>query len=211
MKIVFTGIQLGIVLAFLIGPVFFTILQTSLERGFQKGALVALGVSISDTLYVLLCYFGLVRYLNLTNPDVRMYMAYAGGCTLMVFGIYYLFIKSRRPLNREEHLSKERKKYRYILKGFIINGLSPLVLIFWLSTISIASLDFGYDKGIEFFLFFMAVLITVLVTDLLKAYLAHKLGTLITPRSIMITNVVLGIVMIVFGLRLILQSKTLVI
>ncbi|MEJ0033034.1 MAG: LysE family transporter [Bacteroidota bacterium] len=52
------GIQFGIVLAFLAGPVFFTIVQTSAERGFSKGVLVALGVSISDAFYVVVCYLG---------------------------------------------------------------------------------------------------------------------------------------------------------
>ena len=94
------------------------------------------------------------------------------------------------------------------MKGFIINGLSPMVLIFWIGTISIASLDFGYTKGLEFFLFFAAVLMTVLATDLLKAYLADKLRKLVTPRSIMVMNIILGIVMIGFGARLIWLSQT---
>jgi threonine/homoserine/homoserine lactone efflux protein len=48
MEIVINGIVSGIVLAFLIGPVFFTIIQTSIERGFTSGVLVAVGVSFSD-------------------------------------------------------------------------------------------------------------------------------------------------------------------
>ena len=39
----------------------------------------------------------------------------------------------------------------YFAGGFIINGMSPMVLIFWIGAISIASLDFGYTKGFEFF------------------------------------------------------------
>ena len=64
MSIVLKGIQLGFLLAFLVGPVFFTIIQTSVERGFWNGALVAVGVSLSDTLYVTICYFGLLQFLN---------------------------------------------------------------------------------------------------------------------------------------------------
>ena len=40
--ILFNGLKFGIVLAFLIGPVFFTIIQASIERGFWVGVLVAL-------------------------------------------------------------------------------------------------------------------------------------------------------------------------
>ena len=64
MDILFNGLKLGIVLALLIGPVFFTIIQTSIERGFINGVLVSLGVSLSDTMYVAICYFGLVQFIN---------------------------------------------------------------------------------------------------------------------------------------------------
>ena len=206
MKIILNGIQLGVVLAFLVGPVFFSIIQTSVEKGFLKGALVALGVSISDILYVVVCYFGLIQFFQ--NPQFRTYMAYVGGTILILFGLYYLLVKSRRSLLADVPVSNERKTYRYIMKGFIINGLSPMVLIFWIGTISVASLNFGYSKGLEFFLFFAAVLVTVLATDLLKAYLADKVRTLVTPKSIMVMNIILGVVMIGFGVRLIWLSQT---
>lgn len=201
MEIVFNGLKLGMVLAFLIGPVFFTIIQTSVERGFRNGVLVSLGVSFSDTMYVAICYYGLVQFIN--DPDFRYYLAYAGGSILILFGIYHLFIKSRRKMTAPIDVASESKMYRYFIKGFIINGMSPMVLIFWIGTISIASLDFGYSKGFEFFIFFSVVLGTVLFTDILKAYLADKLRTLITHRLMVIINIVVGICLIIFGARLI--------
>jgi threonine/homoserine/homoserine lactone efflux protein len=201
MEIVFNGLKLGVVLAFLIGPVFFTIIQTSVERGFRNGILVSLGVSLSDIMYVAICYFGLVKFIN--DPEFRYYLAYVGGVILILFGIYHLFIKSRRKMTAPIDVASEKKMYRYFVKGFIINGMSPMVLIFWIGAISIASLDFGYSKGFEFFVFFSTVLGTVLSTDILKAYLADKLRTLITHRLMVIINVVVGICLIIFGSRLI--------
>ena len=63
MEIVLNGIVSGIVLAFLIGPVFFTIIQTSIERGFWSGVFVAIGVSLSDAFYILVSYFGLTQFM----------------------------------------------------------------------------------------------------------------------------------------------------
>jgi len=203
MEIIFNGLKLGVVLTFLIGPVFFTIIQTSVEKGFRNGVLVSLGVSLSDVLYVAICYFGLVQFIN--DPDFRFYLAYAGGGILVLFGLYHLFIKSRRKMTATLDVASEKKKktYRYFIKGFIINGMSPMVLIFWVGAISIASLDFGYTKGFEFFIFFATVLGTVLSTDILKAFLADKLRTLVTHRFMVIINIVVGICLIIFGVRLI--------
>ena len=203
-EIIFNGVKFGVVLAFLVGPVFFAIIQTSIERGFWNGVLVALGVSVSDTLIVIICYFGVAQFT--TDSTVKSYMAYVGGGILILFGVYYLFIKSRKSKQSDIHTVEERKLYRYIVKGFVLNGFTPTVLLFWLGTISIASLDFGYVKGFEFFLFFGSLLVTVLSTDIVKAYLADKLRTLVTQRLLMIMNILLGIAMIAFGVRLILLS-----
>jgi len=206
MSIVFDGIKFGIVLALLVGPVFFTILQTSVEKGFWKGALVAFGVSASDILCVVICYFGLIQFLQ--EPKFRLYMAYIGGGILILFGLYYLLVKGRKKLETTVQIVEEQGFFRYVIKGFLINGLSPSVIVFWIGTVSVTALDFGYSRGLQFFLFFAAVLVTVLATDILKAYLAGKLGKLITPRVITIMNILLGIGMIVFGVRLIFLTQS---
>jgi len=204
MEIILDGIKFGVVLAFLIGPVFFTIIQASVERGFWHGVMVTLGVSLSDIIYVTICYFGLVQFIN--DPQFRIWMAYVGGGILIVFGLYHLFVKSQTK-NKEQFEQDQKKPiYRYFIKGFIINGLSPSVLMFWVGTISLASIDFGYTKGSQFFIFFSSLLITVLLTDILKAYLAGKLRALVTARFMKIMNIILGIALIFLGVRLLIVN-----
>ncbi len=204
MTIVLKGIQLGFLLAFLVGPVFFTIIQTSVEKGFWNGALVALGVSISDILYVTICYFGLFQFLN--APSSKTNMAYAGGGILVAFGLYHLIVKARRS-KTEFHSAEEKRPLKYILKGFIINGITPMVFIFWIGTISIATIDFGYSTGFEFFVFFTALLITVLGIDIAKAFLADKLRRLVTHKFLVIMNIVVGVCLIAFGIRLLMMAE----
>ncbi|MCU0420010.1 MAG: LysE family translocator [Cyclobacteriaceae bacterium] len=206
MHIVWSGIKLGILLAFLIGPVFFTLIQTSVERGFVKGALVAVGVSLSDAVYVAVCYFGLVQFIN--QPNFREGLAYGGGIILIGFGLYHLLIKSRRGVAAPVQAATASTSWRYMAKGFVINGLSPMVLIFWIGTLSVASIDLGYTRGYEFLIFFVSLLLTVFGTDLLKAYLAGKLSRLITARLLRIMNILVGLCLIAFGIRLVWQADT---
>ncbi len=206
MEIVLNGVKFGVLLAFLIGPVFFTIIQVSVEKGFWRGVMVALGISLSDTIYVTICYFGLIQLIN--DAQFRMGMAYVGGSILILFGLYHLLVKSRKKNNEEYKQDEKKPFYRYFFKGFIINGLSPSVLIFWVGTISLASIDFGYSKGSQFFVFFCSLLSTVLLTDILKAYLAGKLRTLVTARFLKIMNIILGIALAILGIRLIFLAKT---
>lgn len=102
----------------------------------------------------------------------------------------------------------EKGLFRYVIKGFVINGLSPMVPIFWLGVVSIASLDLGYSEGFSYGIFFVSLLATVLLTDIAKAYLANKLRRLVTKRFMTIMNVTLGILLIVFGSRLLMIAQT---
>lgn len=199
--ILFSGVKFGVILAFLIGPVFFTILQTSIERGFWIGVLISLGVSVSDILYVIICFFGLSTFM--ADPRIYVYMGYVGGIILIGFGLYHLLIKSRRKEMGRVTLVEEGQAWRYVAKGFLINVMSPMVPLFWIGAVSIATIDYGYTSDSSFGLFFTAVLITVLLTDIGKAYLAGRLSRLVTSRSLMIMNIILGVILIAFGGRLI--------
>lgn len=201
---VLDGIKFGIVLSLLIGPVFFTILQASIERGFWIGVLVAVGVSLSDILYVIVAYYGLSSVVD--NPAVRIYMGYGGGLILFGFGAYYLLYKSRLNNVSNPGAIREKSLLMYIGKGFLINAMSPMVPLFWIGTVSIATIDLGYSASLPFTLFFSGVLGTVLATDIGKAYLSGKLRDLITHRSLTIMNVVVGLALMVFGGRLIIVT-----
>ena len=204
--IIFNGIKLGIVLALLIGPVFFTIIQASVERGFGKGVLVAIGVSVSDLLYVVICCLGLIRLIE--NDAFHQQMAFIGGGILFLFGIYYLLIKNRRIRDPKAMHVEEKSKWRYFLKGFVINAFSPMVPLFWIGTLTIVTIDFGYNDNSEIIIFYAAVLITVLVTDIIKAWLAGRLRGLITVERMKVLNVVVGIALIIFGVRLLMLGST---
>lgn len=201
MDIIAKGILSGIVLCFLIGPVFFTIIQTSIERGFNSGALVAIGVSLSDACYILLTYLGLSHLME--NSTIKIYLTYLGGVILLLFGIYYLFIKSRKLLYIEYEKVKRKNPLRFIAKGFVINGLSPMVFLFWVGTVSFATTELGYSGAVQAILYFSSIVLTVFCTDLLKAKLADKLRLIMTPRFIRTLNIALGIILVIFGGRMI--------
>jgi threonine/homoserine/homoserine lactone efflux protein len=205
MEIVLKGIFSGLVLAILVGPVFFTLLQTSIERGFKSGVYVAFGIAFSDSLYVALSYLGLSSLFN--SAEFQIYLSYVGGSIILCFGAYYLFIKSRKLVNFNnlEHV-EEKSPFRLMAKGFIINGFNPMVLIFWIGTISIATGQLGYATNGKAITFLASIIVTVLITDIIKAKLADKLRLLLTPRLIKIMNIILGLVMFALGLKLLLGN-----
>jgi threonine/homoserine/homoserine lactone efflux protein len=203
MESILKGVLSGLILSLLIGPVFFTLIQTSIERGFRSGFFVAIGISLSDAFYIAIAYLGMYQ---IFDKDNMKYLAYCGGGVLLLFGLYYIFVKSRRVAHGEE--VKVRSPFRLILKGFIVNGLTPVVLLFWIGTVSVAANEFGYVTPGKAIPYFAAIVVTVFSTDLIKAKLADKLRAALTTVFIKRLNVVLGIGMIFFGAKMIIEAET---
>jgi threonine/homoserine/homoserine lactone efflux protein len=205
MESIVNGILSGCVLALLIGPVFFTLIQTSIEKGFRSGLFVAIGVSTSDAFYIALAYLGVYQIFDKGN--FREYLAYCGGVILLLFGLYYLFIKSKK-LSQANEVVQTRSPFRLIAKGFIINGITPMVLIFWIGTVITATTEFGYNTPGKAIPYFAAIVVTVFTTDLIKAKLADRLRAVLTPQVIQRLNIILGVAMIIFGGRMIIIADT---
>jgi threonine/homoserine/homoserine lactone efflux protein len=198
MGILSNGLFFGLALAFFIGPVFFALIQVSIEKGFKTGAAMAFGIFLSDLTYIVICYLGISRILE--SETLKVAMSLGGGSILLAFGISS-FKKPALEKNQICSQSDHPVLWRYGIKGVMLNGINPFVILFWVAVASIAAVEFNYS-GKQVILFFGTILLTVLATDLIKAYMAHRLGRYITIRNMTILNRVVGIALVAFALRL---------
>ncbi len=195
------GIILGVTVAFIVGPVFFTLLQTSINRGFKAGLQLALGVLLSDLLIIILSYIGLLQLLN--NTYSYIWIGCCGGVLLIIFGLYSVTRKKKLPDTSKIAEVKAHKAgfLTYFIKGFLMNIINPFLLIFWITIVSYhAAQETG--KG-ELIVFFGAALTTIFFTDALKCFVAKKLKRFIAEKTLLWLNRTVGIILIVFGLVLI--------
>ncbi|NVK48671.1 MAG: LysE family translocator [Cyclobacteriaceae bacterium] len=194
------GISMGLLLSVMVGPVFFTLIQNSLEHGFRFAAVLASGILLSDSIYVLITYFG-IRFLA-DATWFEQVLGYVGGGILIAFGISSIVKKQvERPSTGGIHIPQQRKRTAFA-KGFSINGINPFVLLFWISIASLVSLNEDWGPG-SVILYYSGILMTVFSIDILKAYIAKKLARFVTPRLMKGLNKLVGLVMIGFGLRMI--------
>ncbi len=192
------GVLTGFITAFVIGPVFFALIQTSIEKGVRSGILMALGISMSDMLYIALTYFGISQLSE--NAKFRIFMAMTGGVVMLIFGIR-MFTRTVSHIKPGIHLHDPTSVFWKVSKGFVLNGINPFVLLYWIGVVSLVSVHWDYN-GFNALIFFIALLTTILSTDIGKAYLAHRIRTSITPRLMNIINKVVGITFILLGARL---------
>ena len=194
----YKGLLFGLLLSFLMGPVFFALLQTSIEKGFKAGLFMAIGVSLSDSFYMFLTYTS-VSFLS-DNVQVKFALGLFGSLVMIGFGLF-TFLKPVPTKGLRQPHFVSNNYFRKILKGFILNSINPFILIFWLGVAGMITVELHYSFD-QAFLFYAGVISMVLSADITKSYLANKLRDLITPRFMKILNRSVGIGLILFGFRL---------
>jgi threonine/homoserine/homoserine lactone efflux protein len=201
MPALINGLLFGLVFIFAIGPSFFLLIQSSIEHGFKKGAFIAFGISLSDILFVSLTLIGLSAIFS-EPENAKLFSIIAAGI-LAVFGIYS-FIK-KPVINSEEVVTNGHGVLKFMAKGFLINIFNPTIILFWITLSSTISTSYDYSWA-EKRSFFIGLLITILSSDLIKAYLANNVRSFITVRSVKIFNQLVGGVLVVFAISLIFKA-----
>jgi threonine/homoserine/homoserine lactone efflux protein len=194
------GIGAGILFSFLTGPVFFSMIKTSIEKGFKAGFSLAVGVIFSDIIFITLTIFS-AQFVDYKS-EYFQYIGIVGGLFLFGIGLYYLFNKVKVSYDISE-IAKVRKR-GYILKGFLMCLLSPTTLMFWIMVGGIISVQLHYTMA-EKIVFFIIAMATQLSVDGIKTYYAAKLRYRIKEKTIQNLNRIAGAVIIIFAIRLFLE------
>jgi threonine/homoserine/homoserine lactone efflux protein len=197
---VLQGIGAGILFSFLTGPVFFSMIKTSIETGFKAGFSLAIGVVLSDMIFISATIFSsqFVDY----NSKYNQYIGIIGGLFLLGVGTYYLIKKVEVKCELSEAVNVKRRGY--IIKGFLMCLLSPTTLMFWIMVGGIVSVQLHYEMA-EKVLFFIVAMATQLSVDAVKTYYAAKLRDKIKERTIQNLNRIAGAVIVIFAIRLFIE------
>ena len=206
---IFMAIPLGILLCFMIGPVFFIVLETAATKGFRAAIVFDLGVVTADFLFIAIAISSSYRLINSIKDEPSLYIF--GGLIMVTYGlISFLKLKkvSKNLVDTEDiiHLELIKKDYRSLyFKGFFLNFINVGVLGFWL----LIFLTFGpvlQLKTPRLLVFFSTVIITYLLVDIAKMMLAKKLKSKMTPTNILKIKQLTSVLLIVFGISIMLQG-----
>lgn len=192
---IISGIGVGIVLSFLTGPVFFSLVKTSIEKGFHAGVSMALGVVSSDVFFVGAVLFG-SQLFDFTEEQKKMF-GLAGSIILLGIGIHYIFKKA--DINYSNTSSK-LKQTGYFFKGFFMCIFNPSILFHWITVIGTASTFYHSgipNRHLKIAVMFITILLVQFGLDTTKAFYANKLRDKISEKSIHRLNQIAGIALII--------------
>jgi threonine/homoserine/homoserine lactone efflux protein len=203
---ILTGLPWGIFLSFMIGPVFFILIETSITKGFRAALTFDLGVVLGDIFFIGVAYLGSYRLISSLKDKPALFIF--GGIIMLVYGLIS-FVKLRKQAKIQyEAIDNEIIKKNYgslFIKGFFLNVINIGVLGFWLAIIISVGpkLELQTSRMITFF---VSVITTYLIVDCIKILLAKQLKSKLTPTNIFKIKKGISIVLMVFGLVLITQG-----
>lgn len=200
---VLTPITVGFFTAFIMGPVFWVLLETSITKGFKAAVAFDLGVMFADVCFIGICYLGSFQLLE--DEQNKQGLFVLGGTILLLYG---LFSWVNRAKKNKESLNIQESKENYFglaAKGFAINILNVGVFIFW-GGVTIVSSPASGKSFTTFVLFFSIVLLSYFITDLLKISVANRFKNLLTGKGIVIVNSIVSLILVVSGVVLILKG-----
>ncbi len=206
LELLLKAIGLGLIVSFSFGPAFWAVIQIGVDKGFKWGALLSIGVMLSDLVFIIVAYFGVTTLFSDTN---KYYISIIGGLFLIGFGIA-TFLKKPDILKRRSAKYKTPKDPTFsslLVKGFLLNSANPYVFFFWLGSMSFVTSHSTESTFLSNAIFFFGItLLVILSSDLTKSYIGHRFKQILKPRVTIWINRVIGVILFVSGVLLILRE-----
>ena len=203
---ILAGLPWGLFLSFMVGPVFFILLETSITKGFRAAIVFDIGVVLGDVFFIGIAYLGSYRLIQSLKDKPALFIF--GGIIMLAYGIIsFIRLKNEEKIDDEE-IDRDIIKRNYgslFIKGFLLNVINIGVLGFWLAVIISVGPKLEMQNS-RMITFFASVIITYLLVDCLKILLAKQLKTKMTPTNIVKIKKGISIVLMIFGLVLITQG-----
>jgi threonine/homoserine/homoserine lactone efflux protein len=204
---ILSAIPLGFFLSFMIGPVFFVLLETSVVKGFKAAIIFDLGVVLADIIFIIVAFFSSYRLIQSIKNDPALFIF--GGLVMLTYGIIS-FAKNKKESKKsiDEIDPKELAKTNYLslfAKGFFLNFINIGVLGFWLAILITIGPQLEL-KTSRMMTFFSTLIITYFITDIFKIVAAKQLRKKLNPKNILLIKKGISIVLIICGVALLSQA-----
>lgn len=203
---ILTAIPLGFFLSFMIGPVFFVLLETSVVKGFRAAVMFDLGVVLADIIFILIAYFSSYRLIESIKDDPALFVF--GGLVMLTYGIISFVKNKKAKKNIDPEDPAELAKTNYLnlfVKGFFLNFINIGVLGFWLAILITIGPKLELNPT-RMLTFFTTVILSYFITDIFKILLAKQLRNQLNPRNILMIKKIISVVLIISGLFLLSQG-----
>ncbi|MDA3845646.1 MAG: LysE family transporter [Vallitaleaceae bacterium] len=199
---VIKGFRYGMLLQLAIGPIAIYIFQISVTRGLIEGLAGVIGVVLVDAIFIIFAIFGLGILLKKSNAQIFIKIIGAG--ILVLFGIS--IIVSQLGIDLMPSISTSVVMGNAFITAIIMTAANPLTIIFWTGVFSSKVLELEMVKK-DMYLFGFGAVLSTLITQSMIAVIGQYTSSLLNDTLMSYMNILVGIILIYFGLSLLLRKS----
>ncbi len=201
-ELIFSAIGLGFMLSLVfIGPIFFLLIETSFSRGPKHALALDFGVVFADVLCIVAAYYASADLVYLIDKHPGFYRITS--ILIFIYGVIMMVTKTKMHMPGEDKIISQNY-FKTFLNGFLLNLLNVGVILFWLVTV--IGVRNRYPDTNNLILYLALVIITYLLIDFTKIFLAKQFHYKLTQNIANKIRKGVGIVLIIFSFFIFLQS-----
>jgi len=197
LSIILDGFVVGLLLQIAIGPVFFFILNLSMQRTVMDGWFAVAAVTLVDYIYISLAILGVGRLL--AQQRLKYILGVISSIVLVGFGVMMIASIAQTPVHESSDAGVTSDYLASFMSAFLLTLSSPLTIVFWTSLFAAKAIDKGYSKK-ELVPFGFAAGLATLVFLGLSVTLLSIVKASIPMIVIRILNVIVGALLIAYGI-----------
>lgn len=203
MRKYFEGLKFGLLLQFAVGPMCLMVFNTAQNSGILVAFSLVLAIALVDAFYIILASMGASKLLK--KDTIQHTVKIIGAIVLMVFGIN--IILNVFGMNIIPGLDLNPNSSSAFMQGIVLTLSNPITIVFWGSVLTTKIIDENFRKK-ELVIFSIGLVSATLLFLSIVAVLGMVLSSFIPDAVSNALNIIVGILIIIFGIRLLLKKQS---
>ena len=203
MKKYIEGIKFGMILQLIIGPMCLLVFNTSRTKGFVFTIPLILVIALVDVIYISLACIGVSNILK--KKKLIKIFKLVGALVLIIFGLNTIL--NVFGINIIPGFKINLTTKNAIIQGFLLALSNPITIMFWGSVLTTKIIEDKMKKKDLIKFCFGLVSATLLFLSFV-AFISSLLGRFIPLSISKIINILVGILIIYFGLERIFKKDS---
>jgi len=190
------GFLTGLILQIAIGPVFFFLLNISLQKSLADGLIAVIAVTIVDYIFIALAVLGVGKLLE--RDKIKYALGITSSIVLILFGIFMIVsIGQGNPAGSSNHPFESNYGASF-MSAFLLTCSSPLTIVFWTGLFAAKAIEKGYAQRQLFFFGAAAGLATLFFLGS-SVTLFSIVRASISLTLLRMLNAVVGVLLMIYG------------
>lgn len=196
------GLKFGMLLQLAVGPMCLMVFNTAKNVGFLVALTLVLAIALVDAFYIILASLGVSKILD--KPKIKKAFKIIGSFVLIIFGAN--IILNVFNINIIPGLNLKPTSSNIFIQGLILTLSNPITIVFWGSVLTTKIIEDKLNKK-ELIVFSVGLVSSTLIFLTFVALLGIVLSSFIPENVSKIMNIIVGILIIFFGIKMLLKKE----